>query len=484
MKPSLPTPFSINNTLLETLSPFYDVVLDSLGNLIFRNHLLIKVDDKDVERFDIRAYIRSLAGSKKITLHYSNGKTRTLEDKTVVEKLTNLFGKSEFRQSHCNPGLFLIVTEGIEQLLTDYGYYAEQTLINVSSGDGPPPPSKPIVGGDYVAFSQIDSLIEEGLAFPLNETILGRYKANYTNRHLADKPLVVVMDTGLDYHHFSGVTSLPIWFNPNGSTCNTISPDFIGWDFVHDHHSPYDDHPGKHGTQIALMINEQAQGNVQIMPLKTFDRNGVGSFFNILCGFEYIINRSRKMHVPVIINASWGFYLPDENAPLIPIFDNYVQKLAESNILLVTAAGNRSDFGNPTDEPDISVFKRYPACLSTHPNVKTVTTVGVLSLSVSPTGSEIVFPIENYSEQFVDVGVQTRSPKGLFRNLLNTTDGWTGIAGSSFATACVAGEVGRIVGSGQSPIVAIANWLPTLSTLSGPALLKENRVFTPDSVVI
>lgn len=148
--------------------------------------------------------------------------------------------------------------------------------------------------------------------------------------------------------------------------------------------NPHDDHPQRHGTFVSAIISQNTNANAQIIPLKLFDFLGLGTLFDILCGFNYIFARIATGENIRVVNASWGG-TPSSREDY-QFLENKIRVLKDLNVFIITSAGNRkkaTDLDeNPVDvrnEPsryDIAQHKVYPACYSAdYENVITVTTV-------------------------------------------------------------------------------------------------------------
>jgi hypothetical protein len=185
---------------------------------------------------------------------------------------------------------------------------------------------------------------------------------------------------------------------------------------------------------------------VRLIPLKTHDKNGEGDLFGIICAIHFAIAKKVKL-----INASWGFY------SYSPFPNEYLKELITKilkarGILFITAAGNQVASANDrankiysnqwgitlTDDELRNIEKHnfYPACLSFDDNTV---------ISATTTYKETVSPTQNYSETFVDMGVDadklvnehsSMKFKAPFPNSNSL------ISGSSFATAIATGLIG------------------------------------------
>ena len=96
-----------------------------------------------------------------------------------------------------------------------------------------------------------------------------------------------------------------------------------------------------HGTLVSqYIINEFATSQnkaVELMALKTHDKDGRGDLFSSICAIHYAMEKGAQ-----IINASWGFYYYEDGPH--PYLNNLITNvLREKGILFVAAAGNKID---------------------------------------------------------------------------------------------------------------------------------------------
>jgi len=264
-----------------------------------------------------------------------------------------------------------------------------------------------------------------------------------TNSATGPALTIAVFDTGIipqvfdDYIHSVRETCMP-----DGKK---------GWNFVMDNSTTDDDHKGKHGTLVSKFIIDQAvrfqKRRINILPVKVHNKNGQGNLFNILCAFAYAANSGAQL-----INASFGFYVKKTSAPPDMLTAFVKKHLTANNILMIAAAGNAhaledSQFlaGQPPGYPeqkarDLDEHHFFPACLSKEfKHVLTVTTVYVDDAEAS------VSPIQNYSKNFVNVGVSCDQVQGDDYDFFNPLTGSQHpmISGSSYATPVITGIIAQ-----------------------------------------
>ncbi len=346
----------------------------------------------------------------------------------------------------CDSSLMLLTGRGIEVLIQ-----------GPSSTGGIQSYEKAPVTGDYgpvlVSFNYPMNMNEIDTMHRVDRP------ARPTSVHFSKQPAikVAVFDTGLMLDEFNGYL-----YTSYIESC--IPGAQRGYDFADNTNVVTDNHTGQHGTTVARLIIDQVnrykRNPIEILPVKTHNRNGLSSLYNILCAFAYA--QERKVD---IINASFGYYSPRlENYPgtkgvdpKTVLLKEYIKYYLTSkyipsnkNILLIAAAGNRNEdalrdafalYGLPVPEDFRSLDKVsfYPASLARDPdfpNVFAVTTIDTLQKSVSP--------FQNYSPEVVDIGVQAdrvaSGGKYVFFNPRSVETSNT-LEGSSFATPIATGKI-------------------------------------------
>ncbi len=251
------------------------------------------------------------------------------------------------------------------------------------------------------------------------------------------KPIVAVVDTGVDIRHAVFANSNSIWENSaekNGVSgvdddSNGYVDDINGWNFVANSGSMYDDK--NHGTHVAGIILGVGQdilkvpvreAKIKIMPLKFLDANGSGTTANAINAIYYAVNNGAK-----IINNSWGGTSYSRS-----LHDAY--KFAyDNNVVLVSAAGNSG--------VNIDSTPMYPASYDTPSNIS----VG------SSTSSDQRSYFSNYSSSLVHLfapgssitstipGAHCNIEANIYANCFQS------LSGTSMAAPFVAGLAAMIV---------------------------------------
>lgn len=220
---------------------------------------------------------------------------------------------------------------------------------------------------------------------------------------------VAVIDTGIDQTHplFAGRIGGPVY------------------DFVNEDVDPNDEPGGDgygHGTFVAGLIALSAP-QAQIMPLRAFDSNGVGTSYNIARAIRFAVDNGAK-----VINMSFGMLEPD---PFIRDAIEY----AYGRAFMVAAAGN-----------DNQQALHFPASIGMG------RTLAVTSLN----SSEVKTAFANFH-----TGVSVSAPG---ENVYSAYPGnrWAYWSGTSFSTALVSGEAAILLGI--NPYVDRGNLALVIST--------------------
>jgi len=314
---------------------------------------------------------------------------------------------------------------------------------------------------------------------------------------------IAVLDTGIDTERIIGTSYR--WSNQGETSTeakigkdddnNCYVDDTFGWNFIGDNNNVMDDNLDLHGTLVShYIINEFATSEnraVELMSLKTHDKDGYGDLFSSICAIHYAMEKGAQ-----IINASWGFYYYEDTPH--PYLDSLITTvLRKKGILFVAAAGNKIDevdefarnvyFAahgvniSDSDLRNLECHNFYPACLSHDDNnVITVTTADKKRVS----------PSQNYSSKYVDMGaIPDDITKMRFKVPFGLPAGAAGpiktISGSSFATPIVTGRIGAFLPrSSYAPSISKsvvlgpmeAAGLSTKSSSLGSVHIREGRI--------
>ncbi len=141
---------------------------------------------------------------------------------------------------------------------------------------------------------------------------------------------IAIIDTGIDYVGYANSGATPFLYPSQemGPCGESIS----GWNFIDNTMEVRDDHG--HGTAVTKIITgtlDKRDVRYRILPLKVFNEQGLGSYWDVVCAMGYV------GHFPDIdiVNASFGFY----NLKKQEILKGEIKKISR-NTLVMTSAGN------------------------------------------------------------------------------------------------------------------------------------------------
>ncbi len=249
---------------------------------------------------------------------------------------------------------------------------------------------------------------------------------------------IAVLDSGVDYNHFG--FDQPFLYNSslggNSGGANGMQ-DYFGWDFVNNDNDPFDDNG--HGTIVnSLIYDALNQSNVsfQILEIKSFNEEGKGQYFDVLCGFVYAL----KNPDVDIINMSFGW----NGAGIgFELFDKYIIE-SQDQVLLTTSAGNS---GNNTDN-----LPHYPSGHES-PNILSVAALAGNMESIG------LSAFSNYGAETVDIAAKGENIEFFVSPLESIT-----VSGTSFSTAYVTA-------------LGAANYSPQINVSQHIEAVLENTIY-------
>jgi hypothetical protein len=240
---------------------------------------------------------------------------------------------------------------------------------------------------------------------------------------LSARPIIAVIDTGVDTTHYIFQGTSAIWTNPGEIANNGIDDDgngyvddVNGWNFITNSGDMYDDDGhGTHVSGIILSVDQNyfsdplVTSKIQIMPLKFLDSTGSGSTANAIKAIYYAVQNGAT-----VINNSWG------GSSYSTALNEAIAYTYTAGVTFVAAAGN----GNNGVGYDTDSSPMYPASYDV-PNILSVAAI---------TDTDGLASFSNYGPATVHLG----SP-GVF--ILSTLPGnsFGEMSGTSMATPFVAG---------------------------------------------
>jgi subtilisin family serine protease len=176
--------------------------------------------------------------------------------------------------------------------------------------------------------------------------------------------VVGVLDTGADLTHPDLAPNL--WTNTAGTGgCAVGTHGFESADYTDGEHVgcvPDDDNG--HGSHVSGSVAAKGNNglgisgvapNVEIMPLKVLDDDGVGNDADIVTAIQWALDRKAEGVDVRVLNASFG---TSPGSPASDAMKDAINTAALQGVLFVTAAGNGNDagVGLDLDNPANAVF--------------------------------------------------------------------------------------------------------------------------------
>jgi subtilisin family serine protease len=267
------------------------------------------------------------------------------------------------------------------------------------------------------------------------------------------RPIVAIVDTGLDKNHPVFVNSSAVWVNTREIANNGLDDDYNGyvddvngWNFIDNSPNFFDD--DGHGTHVAGIIvgtglnildSPVAEtAKMRIMPLKFLDANGSGTTSNAISAIYYAVNNGAQ-----VINNSWG------GASYTRALHEALTYAYTNRVFIASAAGNNYSNNDTT--------AMYPSSYDVPSNTSVAAT----------TDYDYLASFSNYGSRTVHIG----SPGVLILSTLPNNRTGT-MSGTSMATPFISGmaalalrEAPQLTGyQVKSLIIASAD---TVSNLAG-----------------
>ncbi len=279
-----------------------------------------------------------------------------------------------------------------------------------------------IEGASNQKFNTIDEAVESQAVFELSHahnTINLQQAWGIQAASTGSKPVVAIIDSGVDINHSVFRDSNAIWVNPGEIANNGIDDDangYIddvnGWNFAYRSNDVSDDDGhGTHVAGIALGATQDiyeanvSESIISIMPLKFLDADGFGTTADAIDAINYAIDNGAD-----VLNNSWG------GGSFSVLLNSVIGETYNNGLIFVAAAGNSAS-NNDVDP-------MYPASMDV-PNIISVGSVN--------SADNLSF-FSNYGDSSVDLGAPGE-------NILSLSPGnrFAIMSGTSMSTPFVAG---------------------------------------------
>lgn len=284
------------------------------------------------------------------------------------------------------------------------------------------------------------------------------------------KPVVAIIDTGVDANHTVLKNSKSFWSNPKEIPANGVDDDLngyiddtYGWNFVNNSPVPSDDEG--HGTHVAGIVVGTGldifspnldESKIAIMPLKFLDGSGAGTTANAIKAIYYAVNNGAN-----VINNSWGG--PDYSSSLLEAL-TYAY---DHKVLIVSAAGNSAK------NNDTSAM--YPANYGVPSNISVAAT----------SDSDKLASFSNYGGQSVNVAspgvyIYSTIPNNMFGSMSGTSMAAPFVAGMAAlalreAPALSGYQLKNMIISSVNPIGTLTNKVTSGGRIDSYALISLAR---------
>ncbi len=307
---------------------------------------------------------------------------------------------------------------------------------------------------------------------------------------------IAIIDTGIDFYRESITSSTKNNLFERFSFGECL-PDREGWNFLGEGdlnlpNSVNEDilDQNGHGTYVTQIIIDEleAEGiDAQILPLKVFDGEGKGSYWDVLCAFAYVKNINENEGNISIVNASFGGAMPPEIFELDAngnksIFADLLDELNALNTLVLTSAGNKGVDNEAGVERDFLSFF----------NSNNILSVGGYQYdTVNPAARPIkLHPQSNYGATSIDIALAFNDYQLIFDNPATApTQDKVKLAGTSYSTAAMsaiaakaiieAEEMGRTLTPAQLKMAIFNNSL-SVTTGEFEDKIIDNKVILRD----
>jgi len=189
--------------------------------------------------------------------------------------------------------------------------------------------------------------IENGI-----QNVLSIYTA--TSHNSDSRMNIAIVDTGFDFKDHEQLQTNFLYDTSNiDMDCNQEYKHLSGWNFVDGNADITDSHSDGHGTFVTKTLMRELEASdipYSILPIKAFDGSGRGSYWDIVCAFNYIKEIQAVKGDLKIVNASFGYGIPvvdeasyQESVAAYnerSILASLITELGNNGTLIVASAGN------------------------------------------------------------------------------------------------------------------------------------------------
>ncbi|CAM4209142.1 S8 family serine peptidase [Zobellia nedashkovskayae] len=150
-----------------------------------------------------------------------------------------------------------------------------------------------------------------------------------------------------------------------------------------------------HGSMVTKIITSELDKNkhsYSILPIKAFNKDGEGSYWNVICAFGYVQEVQKAGANINIVNASFGKAIDKHLFTENNLLNTMIQELGTTGVLVVTSAGNDSldtDFSDKRHFPsgfiadNILSIGGYDDANGATPTIDRSSNYGTISIDVA-----------------------------------------------------------------------------------------------------
>ena len=267
---------------------------------------------------------------------------------------------------------------------------------------------------------------------------------------------IAIIDTGIDFfrEEINSDTNRILFPSSNYSDCLSTQS---GWNYLGDNDADGINEGNQdildqngHGTYVTKIILDEVESSgytAQILPLKVFDAEGRGSYWDVLCALAYVKNINENGGNISIVNASFGGSMPqaifEVDAQGNPsLFAEMLEELNNLNTLVVTSAGNKGQDNELGPDRDFLSFFDADNILSVG---------GYFDDEIRPVINPVQLATDsNYGATSIDIALAFNNYQLIFDNLATAPqqDRVT-LAGTSYSAAAMSALAAKTVAEAQ-----------------------------------
>lgn len=345
---------------------------------------------------------------------------------------------------------------GIVQLIWDYDNFSPADIQRArnsltgrrgsAQGDSPFTFSLPLVENDTYRLTNYDTFGKKRL---MSALALPGLLANINSTDFMVN--IAILDTGIDFYKNKDMD--PFLY----STENLITGceyQISGWNFVHHSKDVRDDHG--HGTYVTRLITSVLEDKgvpYRILPIKVFNSQGKGDYWDIVCALSYVKEIQKKNENMHIVNASFGYsffgtQISDEALKDYKEFSiamELIDDIEQSTVFIASA-------GNSNRDIDVSKQENFPASFTS----ENLVGVGGYVFQDQTKATD-----GNYGHLSIDVAAPYTDYKFSFKNKFPLLFEKVTLTGSSYSSAFTTANIADVIFNQQDDNIVLPSTIKT-----------------------